>query len=1050
VTLSELSIRRPVFATVLCLLLVFVGLLSLSRLAVREMPRIERPSVSVQTFYRGASAQVIESRITQPIEDALAGIEGIEKIVSSSSDENSRISIEFSINRNMDEAANDVRDRLSRLVAALPQEADTPQLLKFDGGDSQVAFLNLRSDKLSLMELTDYAERNILDRYSALPGVARAALVGARRPAMRIWPDRQAMAARGLTVSDIETALRTQNLELPAGRLESLDREFSLRTDTRLTTEEQFRNLIVQRGNDGYFVRLGEIAEVRLAPENERSASRSDGVPGVNFTIQQQSDANALEVAKAVEALTKELSATLPDHMQLSVLINNGAFIQASLTEVELAIFFSLGCVLIVIYGFIGDWRATLIPALTIPVSIIASAIFIYAMGYSINTLTLLAIVLAIGLVVDDAIVVLENIHRHLETGRDGPLAALYGSREVGFAVIATTAVLITVFLPLSFLTGTIGRLFVEFGLTLAASIFISCIVALSLVPMLSSKLLKPGAMHGRVSQFIDSVFMRVSKRYERILQALVPRSVAVIAVALLLFGGSIALFTQIRSEGAPVQDSGFIMTSIIGPEGASFEYMDRVTRQVEDIIRTMPGSEDFRRVYSTVPSGIGGSSGMNRANVNVALVDFSERTRSAMEIASAIQRQLTNIPEVQITSRVSGMSGFGANAQVATFVLQGPDYETLSNWRELLLPQLLENPAFSRIDVDYQERKPQMLVKIDRDRVAELGVSLQALGQTLETMLGSRIVTTYVEAGREYNVVVQGARAERATPDDLSNFYVRSQRTNELIPIANLAWLEETAVAQELKRFNRLRAITFTIRLQDGASQGDAVNFMRRLVAEQLPESASLDYDGATREYLQSTSELYWTFAWALLVVMLVLAAQFESYINALVIMATVPLAVIGAVLGMYLSDVTINIYSQIAIVMLIGLAAKNGVLIVEFANQLRDAGVEFRDAIVQASTARLRPVLMTTFCAAGGAIPLYFAHGAGAENRHPVGVVIIYGVIVSMLLTLFVVPAVYALLARNARTPQAVSRMLDKLAARASANAADSAKASDDPVSL
>jgi multidrug efflux pump len=477
---------------------------------------------------------------------------------------------------------------------------------------------------------------------------------------------------------------------------------------------------------------------------------------------------------------------------------------------------------------------------------------------------------------------------------------------------------------------------------------------------------------------------------------------------------------------------------------------MDRVTRQVEDIIRTMPGSEDFRRVYSTVPSGIGGSSGMNRANVNVALVDFSERTRSAMEIASAIQKQLTNIPEVQITSRVSGMSGFGANAQIATFVLQGPDYETLSSWRELLLPQLLENSAFSRIDVDYQERKPQMLVKIDRDRVAELGVSLQSLGQTLETMLGSRIVTTYVEAGREYNVVVQGARAERATPDDLSNFYVRSQRTNELIPIANLAWLEETAVAQELKRFNRLRAITFTIRLQDGASQGDAVNFMRRLVAEQLPESASLDYDGATREYLQSTSELYWTFAWALLVVMLVLAAQFESYINALVIMATVPLAVIGAVLGMYLSDVTINIYSQIAIVMLIGLAAKNGVLIVEFANQLRDAGVEFRDAIVQASTARLRPVLMTTFCAAGGAIPLYFAHGAGAENRHPVGVVIIYGVIVSMLLTLFVVPAVYALLARNARTPQAVSRMLDKLAARASANAADSAKASDDPVSL
>jgi multidrug efflux pump len=424
--------------------------------------------------------------------------------------------------------------------------------------------------------------------------------------------------------------------------------------------------------------------------------------------------------------------------------------------------------------------------------------------------------------------------------------------------------------------------------------------------------------------------------------------------------------------------------------------------------------------------------SAMNRASVNIALVDFAERTRSGMEIASAIQQRLADIPEVQITARVSGMTGFGANAQVATFVLQGPDYATLSGWRDTLLPLLAENPAFSRVDVDYRERKPQMLVKIDRDRAAELGVSLQTLGQTLETMLGSRIVTTFVDAGREYNVIVQGARTERATPDDLSNTYVRSARTGELIPIANLAWLEETAVPQELKRFNRLRAITFTIRLQDGATQGEAVEFLRRLVAEHLPESASLEYDGATREYLQSTSELYWTFAWALIVVFLVLAAQFESYINALVIMTTVPLAIVGAVLGLYVSDVSINIYSQIAIVMLIGLAAKNGVLIVEFANQLRDEGVEFRDAIVRASTTRLRPVLMTTFCAAGGAIPLYFAHGAGAENRHPVGVVIIYGVIVSMILTLFVVPAVYAVLARRARTPGYVSRLIDRLTAR------------------
>ncbi|HEY6643299.1 efflux RND transporter permease subunit [Povalibacter sp.] len=1033
-TLSELSIRRPVFATVLCLLLVFVGLLCLSRLGVREMPRTERPSVTVQTTYRGASAPVVESRITQPIEDAVAGIEGIEKLASSSADETSRITIQFALDRDMDEAANDVRDRLSRLVSTLPQEADTPQILKSDGGESQVAFINLRSDRLSPMELTDYAERNIIDRYAALPGVARAGLAGARRPAMRIWPDRQATAARNLTVADITAALRAQNVELPAGRLESTDREFTLRTDTRLTNEEQFRQLIVQRGGDGYLVRLGEIAEVKLAPENERSASRSDGAPGVNFTIQQQSTANALEVAEAVEAETAAITATLPDHIQLSILINNGTFIRASLDEVELAVFFSLGCVLIVIYAFIGSWRATLIPALTIPVSIIASAIFIYAMGYSLNTLTLLAIVLAIGLVVDDAIVVLENIHRHMEAGESGLMAALHGSREIGFAVIATTVVLITVFVPLSFLTGAVGRLFVEFGLTLAASIFISCIVALSLVPMLSSKMFRNGIARGRVAHAIDVAFVRISKRYESILHRLLPRGGWIIAASVLALAGTAWLFTQLRSEGAPVQDSGFIVTSIVGPEGASFEYMDRVTRQIETAIQTMPGAEDYRRAYSTVPSGAGmGSSAMNRASVNVSLVDFDERTRSGSEVASAIQNHLVNFPEVQITARGSGMGSFGANTQQATFVLQGPDYATLAEWREILQPELAKNPGFSRVDVDYQERKPQMLVKIDRDRVAELGVSIQTLGQTLETMLGSRIVTTFVQAGREYNVVLQGLKTERATPADLNNIYVRSERTGELIPIANLARLEETAGAQELKRFNRLRAMTLTVRLKDGYSQGEAVGFMRNLISDRLPDGAALEFDGATREYLDSSSELYWTFAWALLVVFLVLAAQFESYVNALVIMATVPLAIVGAVLGMYITGVTINIYSQIAIVMLIGLAAKNGVLIVEFANQLRDAGREFREAIVEASATRLRPVLMTSFCAAGGAIPLYFAHGAGAENRHPVGVVVIYGVVVSMVLTLFVVPVVYSMLARNARTPQVVSRMIDKLTAQA-----------------
>lgn len=1026
-TLSEISIRRPVFATVICLLLVFIGLMSMARLAIREMPQVDRPVISIQTEYRGSSAAVIESRVTQVLEDGVAGIEGIDILRSSSSDESSRITMEFSLERDLEEAANDVRDRVARLTAALPEEADPPRIAKADSNRAPVVFLNLSSEQMSVIELTDYAERNITDRFSAVPGVARAYANGGHRPAMRVWLDHRALAARRLTASDVEDALRRENVERPAGRLESRDREFTLRTDTRLKTEQQFRDLVIHRGAEGYLVRLGEVADVRLAAENERATARFEGRPGLNINIEQQSTANVLAVADAVEQLATEIAAELPEHMQLRVLTNNGAFIRASLKEVAIAIVVSLVCVIVVIYGFIGSWRATLIPALTIPISIVASGMFMYAMGYSINVLTLLAMVLAIGLVVDDGIVVLENIHRHRELGKSAVAAALDGSREIGFAVIATTLVLATVFIPLSFLTGQVGRLFVEFGFTLAAAILFSCLVALTLVPMLSSQILTHDGARGRIVHALDGGFRKLTAVYTRALQRMLPKAAWVMGAVVLVLGLSVLMFRTLQSEAMPAQDTGHLMVSLIGPEGASFEYMNEVAREIETRVRALPGSTEFSRVYSNVPQGFG-EPGMNRALVHVGLVDYVHRTRTAQQVAAQLQRELADVPGVQIAVAIGGRGGFGANAQRATFIVQGPDYETLGTWRDLLLPAMEDNPAFVQVDVDFQERKPQMLVQVDRDRASDLGVSTDVLSRTLETMLGSRVATTFAQAGREYNVVLQGRGGDRSSPDDLGAIFVRSAATGELIPISNIASVQESAGANELRRFNRQRAVTFSVQLESGYSQDEAVASMRDLVDRVLPPPANLAYDGATREYLQSSQELYLTFAWALLVVFLVLAAQFESYVTAFVILATVPLAMIGAVLGLFLMGVTINIYSQIAIVMLIGLAAKNGVLIVEFANQLRDGGRDFRSAVIEAAATRLRPVLMTSFCAAFGALPLFFAHGAGAETRHPVGVVVLFGVVTSMVLTLFVVPASYALIARNARTPQWMNRSIDQ----------------------
>ncbi len=1029
--ISSISVRRPVFATVISLMLVILGLLAATRLPVRELPEVESAIVSVETTYRGASADVVETKITQVIEDRVAGLEGVTKITSQSVDGTSSINLEFAPDRDVDEAANDVRDRVARVADDLPPEADPPDIGKVDFNADPVIWMNLSSSTMNVLELTDYAERSITERLSVLPGVARVRIGGARRYAMRVWIDREALAARQLTVADIEDALRRENVQLPAGRLESSQRELTLRTETGLNTEQQFRGLVIGRGADGHLVRLAEVADVRLAAENERSLSRSNGVPGISIGVEQISKANTLEVASAVRAELERIQPQLPAGTTMTVNMDRSVFIQESMQEVLYSLVIAVLLVLAVIYLFLGNVRATLIPAVTIPVSILGSFLVMAWFGFSINTLTLLGLVLAIGLVVDDAIIVLENVYRRMEQGEPPLVAAVDGSREIGFAVIATTAVLISVFVPMSFLQGNVGMLFREFGITVAAALFFSSIVALTLTPMMCSKLLAGGATHSRLSNRVDGFFRRVSAAYDRVLRRLMRRPWLVIGATIGAMALAAVLFRIVPSELAPSEDRGMLFYGLTGPEGASLEYMDRHARLAEDVLLREVEGGDAVRVSVRIPGNFGGGGGeLNQARGFVVLAPWDERERSADQIAQSVRTELGKIPGARSFVGVPGGLVRGGGSSPVQVVIGGTDYAELVQWRDLLMQRMQENPGLSNVQSNYEERKPELRVAVDRDRAADLGVSLQVVGRTLETVLGSRIVTTFIDRDREYNVILQGRAEDRATPSDLDNLYVRSGRTGELIPLSNLVTLTETAGPMRLNRFDRLRAITVSAALTPGYTLGEAISFVEETVEKELP-AARLNFDGESREFKRSGSELYFMFLLALVVVFLVLAAQFESFVHPFVIMTTVPLAVIGALLGLWLYGMSINVFSQIAGIMLVGLAAKNGILIVEFANQLRDRGIEYREAVVEAAAIRLRPVLMTSFCTAFGALPLMLASGAGAEARQAIGVVVFYGVVISVFLTLVVVPAVYTLVARNTSSPEAITQRLERLRA-------------------
>ncbi|MCB1877275.1 MAG: efflux RND transporter permease subunit [Chromatiales bacterium] len=1025
--LSDISVTRPVLASVMSLLLIAFGLVAFDRLPLREYPDIDPPVVSIETVYPGAAANVVETRITQLIEDRVSGVEGIQTIESVSEDGRSAITIKFNIDRDIDGAANDVRDRVSGILAQLPSEADPPDIQKVDSNEDVIMWLNLVSDRMTVPELTDYARRYLVDRFSVLDGVARVRVGGNQTFAMRVWIDRQALAARGLTVADVENALRAENVELPAGSVESRSRQFSVRVERAFADAGQFARLVVSRGNGGYLVRLGDVARVEKGTEEDRTFFRGNGVPMVGLGIIKQSTANTIAVADAAKAEMAHVNKALPEGMELKQSFDSSVFVREAIKEVYKTLGIAIVLVILVIFLFLGSVRAMLVPAVTVPVSLVATALVLWWLGFSINILTLLALVLAIGLVVDDAIVVLENVHRRMEQyGETRLVAAFRGTRQVGFAVVATTVVLVAVFVPIAFLQGDVGRLFSEFALTMAAAVSFSTFVALSLSPMLASKILPQNHRRASLSKGVDWVFQWIRRGYIALLRFLIRFKIFVLLIFAGVLYGAVWLYEQIPQEYAPKEDRGAFFVLVNGPEGASYAYMKNYMDEIENRLLPYAESGEVLRVLVRAPRSFNGAQIFNSGIAILVLNEFALR-RSGFAIMDEIRGKLADLPGVKAFPVMR--QGFGARIQKPVqFVLGGGTYEELAQWRDTLLAELdKDNPGLTGIDWDYKETKPQLRVEIDYDRASDLGVTVGVIGRTLETMLGSRRVTTYIDAGEEYDVILEGERDTQRTPASLENLYVRSDRSGELIPLANLVHVSEVADSRSLNRYNRVRSITIEANLAEGVALDTALNHLESLARKHLPERAQIDFKGQSRDFRNSAGGILFVFVLGVVVVFLVLAAQFESWVHPFVIMLTVPLAMAGALLGLWHSGLTLNIYSEIGLIMLVGLAAKNGILIVEFANQLRDQGHEFHTALIEAADVRLRPIMMTGITTAAGSVPLLLSSGAGSETRLVIGTVILYGVLAATLFTLFVVPVAYDFLARRTGSPGDVKRRLE-----------------------
>ena len=1013
--ISEICIERPVFATVMSLVLVLVGIVSYDRLTVREYPQIDEPQVSVVTRYPGASARIIESQVTQVLEGSIAGVEGIDVIESSSRSEQSRITVRFKLGVDPDVAASDVRDRASRVRGRLPDEIEEPVISKVEADAQPVMFLAFRSDTLDPLQLTDLVDRTVLDRLKTLLGVADVQIFGERRYAMRIWVDRERLAAYSLTVQDVEDAVRAQNVELPSGRIESVDREFSVLSRTGLTTPEQFREIVVKVA-DGHQVRLGDVADVVLGAYDERRASRYTGQPAVAVGVIKQATANPLDVSNAVRAELPAIEALLPEGVTVVVGNDQSVFIDRAIKAVYATIGEAIALVVLVIFFFLRTVRASIIPIVTIPVSLVATFTLMYAFGFSINTLTLLAFVLAIGLVVDDAIVVLENIFRHVEDGMTPRAAAIKGANEIGFAVLAMTLTLAAVYAPVAFAPGRTGRLFLEFALTLAGAVLVSGFVALTLTPMMCSKLLKHNQNPGFFFRLMEGGFRAFEQGYRRLLGLALKLRVVVVLIAVGVAALAGHYVTSLKSELAPTEDRGTLSAFGTAPEGSTIAYTERYAKMLEEIFATVPEV----RGYLTVIGFPQSTNMIGYAN----LTDWTERARKQQDIVASLFAQVSRIPGAQIfvsNPPSLGQRGFGKPIQLV--IQTSGTYEDLDKYVDAVVARVADYPGLVNIDTDLKLNTPEITLSIDRSKVADLGLDVSVIGRTLESLLGGRQVTRFERDGEQYDVMVQLSAADRASPQTLETIYVRTPASTvagtpgEMVALSNIVNIEETVAPRELKRFNQLRSAEIQANLAPGYTTGEALDYLTSAAREVLPATVQLDYSGQSREFVSSGQSLVFVFLMALVFIFLVLAAQFESFVDPVVILLTVPLSMTGALAALSWTDGTLNVYSQIGLVTLIGLITKHGILIVEFSNQLQAAGKPLREAIVEAATLRLRPILMTTGAMVLGALPLALSEGAGAESRQQIGWVIVGGMSFGTVLTLFVVPAVLSFVGRKRR---------------------------------
>lgn len=1025
--LTDISIKRPVFATVMSIILIIFGLVIFNKIAVRELPDIDPSIVTVRTVYKGASAEIVDSQITQKIEDIVGGTPGLATIDSRSEDGRSVVKMEFEPGVSVDEATNDIRDRVSRIIDNLPDNASRPEIFKTSEGNQVAIWLRLRSKNLNDLDLSDYASRYLKDYFSSVDGVGQIILSGEKEISLRVWINPSALSARDLTVSDIESVLLKENIELPAGRLESKSIDLNIKVDKNYKNVEDFKNLPIKRARDGSLVRLKDVARVELGPLNLRTLFKGNGDPVVGIGIYQQSNSNTIAVVDGIKKKLTEVKKNLPEGVQLDVAFDRSNYIRVAVNEVYVTLFISVALVVGVIYLFLGNLTSVIIPALAIPVSLISTFLLIYAANFSLNLFTLMALVITIGLVVDDAIVMLENIYRRVEGGESPLIASYKGASQVSFAIIATTVVLIAVFVPLIFVKGIVGKLFTELALTLSFSIVISAFVALTLSPMLASKYLKVSHSKPNFLKKFDSYLDKFSNFYFETLLLLLYKKKEIIIFLVGVLISVIILFKITPKELIPPEDRGVFYVVIQAPDGSGFEYTKEKVENIEKIFLADLGKGLYREILVRVPGFQSGIDQVNTGFLIVLLEDWGKRKKFSNENLGGIFQQLNSFPGVKAFPIMpQGLRG-GAGEKPVQFVLKGNTYEELIKWKEILKTEIVKNKNLVNVDDDLDLTKPQLKIKINADKAADLGVSVDSIAKTIETMFGSKEVTKYTKDGREYSVMLQADVKNRREPSNLNKVVVRSS-SGKLVPLTSVATFYEESTYTSLNRYNRQRAVTISARLVGGYTISEALNYLEGITKEKLPASARVDYKGESLEFKNTSSDIYFIFILALFTAYLSLAAQFESWRHPLTIMLTVPLAILGGIIGLWVIGSSLNIYSQIALIVLIGLAAKNGILIVEFANQLRTQGLQLKEAIIESCRVRLRPILMTSVATIIGVVPLIIATGPGAASRATVGIVIFMGMLFATLFTLYVIPVMYLIIGKNTGRMDAVEIELEK----------------------